>query len=77
MIESIWDSQTGHELAQVKDQRDVFRTGDGKHIGTYRDGAVYDLSGNLVCHLGLLEQGTSSEPLPVALKTLLQRGDDD
>ena len=71
MIESIWDSQTGHELARVEDRKKVFRTGDGKQIGTYRDGAVYDLDGTLVCHLGLVGQSSGSGPAPEALKALL------
>ena len=70
MIEDIWDSQTGHQLAYVKDRQDVFRCGDGKQVGTFRDGAVYDLAGELVCHLGLLGDAKAG-PLPDALKALL------
>jgi hypothetical protein len=38
MNEAIWDSETGHQLAYVKDRQDVFRAADHKQIGTYRDG---------------------------------------
>jgi hypothetical protein len=71
MIEAIWDGQTGHQLAWVKDQQDVVRLSDEKLVGTYRNGTVYDLRGTLVCHLGLLGENTSSIPLTEAFKALL------
>ena len=71
MIEAIWDSQTGHQLAYVRDQQDVFRCSDNKHVGNFRNGVIYDLAGSFVCNLGLVGQDPSSGPLPDAFKSLL------
>jgi len=55
MREAIWDKTTARQLAWVDDGM-LFDLATEKRVGTMRDGALYSLGGELVCHLEIAGQ---------------------